>query len=146
MIRLVVMFTLCAVACTNVDGADGGASSSSGTVASSSSATPSSSAAPSSSLTSSNTACTFNADCVSYERCECTEVDGCMCKVGARGTGRNGIDTCTDGNDCESSLCVEGPSSEYYCSGPCMSAMDCTGQLPRCIDVATLGRICARQP
>ena len=88
--------------------------------------------------------CTFNSDCVATARCECSMAAGCACRTGIRGTGRNGLDTCTDGNDCASALCVEGPSSVYYCSDACSSDTGCTGPLPRCIDVAFIGRICAR--
>lgn len=97
---------------------------------------------------STNKNCTFNADCIASERCECTESAGCFCKVGARGTGKAGIDTCTDGNDCESALCLEGPKYQksYYCSGPCSSAADCTKMLPVCSNIAFVGKICIRDP
>lgn len=88
--------------------------------------------------------CTFNSDCVATARCECSEAAGCACQSGIRGTGRNGLDTCTDGNDCASALCVEGPSNVYYCSDACSSDTGCTGPLPMCLDVAFIGRICAR--
>ncbi len=88
--------------------------------------------------------CTFNRDCPVAQRCACTDADGCACEVGPRGTGKSGIDTCTTGNDCESSLCVEGPGSVYTCSGECTGAGDCKGSLPKCVDVAGLGKICAR--
>src|SRR5690606_18007756 len=60
--------------------------------------------------------CVFNSDCPADQRCECAD-EMCFCQVGERGTGQNGIDTCTDGNDCGSSVCVEGPASgtEFYC-------------------------------
>jgi len=90
--------------------------------------------------------CTFNRDCVAEARCGCDLMKGCFCELGARGTGRNGVDTCTDGNGCQSSLCVEGPGGMSYCSDACTSASMCTGALPRCIDVALLGKICARAP
>ncbi|MEO6952834.1 MAG: hypothetical protein ABI321_13600 [Polyangia bacterium] len=90
--------------------------------------------------------CTFNSDCVAAARCECSEAAGCACQTGVRGTGRNGVDTCTDGNDCASALCVEGPGSVYYCSDACSSDTGCTGMLPRCLDVTFLGQICARSP
>ena len=50
-----------------------------------------------------------------------------------------------DGNDCESSLCVEGTDG-YYCSGPCTQAADCGPALPLCEDIALLGPICVRMP
>lgn len=92
----------------------------------------------------SGAACVFNDDCPAAERCECDEATGCFCRTGMRGTGVSGVDTCTDGNDCATSLCVEGSDGMFYCSGPCATDMDCGPALPRCIDVATLGRICAR--
>lgn len=89
--------------------------------------------------------CTFNSDCPDAERCACTEADGCACETGARGTGQSGVDTCVDGNDCETSLCVEGPGTDFICSGPCVDDSDCTGQLPVCADITFVGRICIRQ-
>lgn len=88
--------------------------------------------------------CFVNDDCPADQRCECSEEDGCFCAIGVRGTGRNGIDTCATGNDCASSICVEGPSSgtAYYCSDVCETNDDCTGMLPRCI--SGVG-ICARE-
>ncbi len=88
--------------------------------------------------------CTLNRDCVADARCECSEAAGCACRTGVRGTGKNGLDTCTDGNDCASALCVEGPGSVYYCSDECASDTGCTGKLPMCLDVAFIGKICAR--
>ncbi|MCO4763689.1 MAG: hypothetical protein KC502_19410 [Myxococcales bacterium] len=95
---------------------------------------------------SSNKACTFNADCPANERCECSVSAGCFCKVGARGTGKTGKDTCKSGNDCETALCVEGPGSVYYCSGPCKTTADCGGKLPICSSIAFVGQICIRDP
>ena len=88
--------------------------------------------------------CTFNRDCPEDRRCECDELEGCYCRVGERGTGRNGIDTCEDGNDCASSLCVEGPGGVFYCSDECEDDEDCGPNLPICRDIAYLGRICIR--
>lgn len=90
--------------------------------------------------------CTYNRDCVAAARCGCDVTKGCFCELGARGTGVNGVDTCTDGNGCQSSLCVEGPGGVSYCSDECTGAEMCTGALPRCIAVALLGKICARNP
>ncbi|MCA9608217.1 MAG: hypothetical protein KC619_21555, partial [Myxococcales bacterium] len=91
--------------------------------------------------------CSFNRDCAAAARCECDEATGCMCATGTRGTGVNGVDTCTDGNDCASALCVEGPDSvTFYCSDECGTDSDCTGALPRCIDIAFVGRVCVRIP
>ena len=89
--------------------------------------------------------CTFNSDCPCDERCECDESVGCQCLTGTRGTGRAGIDTCSNGNDCESSLCAEGWSGDY-CSGPCESSMECGPRLPVCASIAFIGRICIRHP
>lgn len=92
-------------------------------------------------------ACAFNSDCIAAERCECSEEDGCACTPGDRGEGVNGVTECTDGNDCASSVCVEGPdSTTFYCSGECADDDDCTGMLPRCLDIAFVGMICARIP
>lgn len=92
-------------------------------------------------------ACVFNRECADNERCECSEEDGCFCVVGARGTGVNGVDTCTSGNECSSSLCVEGPSEEngvFYCSDECNDDVDCPTTLPICSDIAFIGKICVR--
>lgn len=91
--------------------------------------------------------CTFNWDCQAALRCECTEADGCSCKTGTRGTGRNGIDPCTSGNTCASSVCIEGPpDSGSFCSDECASAADCVGPLPLCQSIAFVGTICVRTP
>lgn len=99
-------------------------------------------------VASSNANCTFNSDCIAAERCECDEVKGCSCKIGPRGTGKSGVDACTDSNDCETALCVEGPPSDgkFYCSGPCSSASDCKGKLPICSNIAFVGKVCIRDP
>lgn len=90
--------------------------------------------------------CVLNRDCVSAERCECNEPTGCRCAPGARGTGRAGVDRCASGDDCETSLCVEANGGVSLCSAPCNSASECPPALPRCLNVATLGRFCARDP
>jgi hypothetical protein len=91
--------------------------------------------------------CSFNRDCKAALRCECVEPDPCTCKAGTRGTGRNGIDACNDGNACASSLCVEGPTGTgSFCSDECKTSADCTGKLPLCSDIAFVGRICIRTP
>ena len=90
--------------------------------------------------------CTFNEDCIDEERCECDLHEGCFCRVGPRGEGRSGVDTCEDGNDCETALCVEGPEDVYYCSGPCSGPEDCGPALPICSNIAFLGQICIRDP
>ena len=90
--------------------------------------------------------CSFNRECAAAARCECDEVTGCMCVTGARGTGRNGVDPCTTGDDCASAVCVEGSDGTFYCSGECATEADCGAALPRCIDIAFVGRICARTP
>lgn len=94
---------------------------------------------------SSEAPCTFNRDCIEAERCECDEATGCFCRRGARGDGQSGVDACVDGNGCESSLCVEGPGGDYYCSGECVDAGDCGPMLPVCADIAFLGRVCVRE-
>ncbi|MEO7096796.1 MAG: hypothetical protein ABI175_26290 [Polyangiales bacterium] len=89
--------------------------------------------------------CTFNRECPPTDRCECIDFD-CRCRPGARGRGKNGVDTCTTGEDCASSLCAEGSDGKSYCSDECTSDATCGPALPRCIDVAGLGKICARAP
>ncbi|MEO7110294.1 MAG: hypothetical protein ABI183_07660, partial [Polyangiaceae bacterium] len=84
--------------------------------------------------------------CPASQRCECSEATGCDCEDGARGTGKNGIDSCTTGDDCASSLCVEGPSGTNVCSDQCTDAAGCTGSLPLCDAIAGIGMICVRQP
>lgn len=86
--------------------------------------------------------CAFNRDCADAERCDCT-TSGCLCAVGPRGKGKSGVDPCASALDCASGVCVDGPSG-MVCSGPCDEG--CTGLLPRCVDVAGLGSICARTP
>lgn len=90
-------------------------------------------------------ACTFNRECAATDRCECIDFT-CTCRNGARGSGKNGVDVCTSGNDCASSVCVEGSDGKDYCSDECVTATDCGGKLPRCLDVTGLGRICVRAP
>jgi hypothetical protein len=89
--------------------------------------------------------CTFNRECPCDERCDCDINTGCFCLTGPRGTGKSGIDSCDGGNQCESSLCVEGNGS-YYCSGECTTTAQCASKLPICADVAFIGRICIRNP
>ncbi|MCA9600830.1 MAG: hypothetical protein R3A78_04745 [Polyangiales bacterium] len=91
--------------------------------------------------------CIFNRDCSSNRRCECTDADGCWCEVGARGTGSVGVTPCTSGNDCASSLCVEGPlGSPTLCSDECTTSNDCAGDLPICATIGFIGQICVRTP
>ena len=91
--------------------------------------------------------CSFNWDCQSALRCECNEATGCACKVGPRGTGRNGIDPCTTGNACASAVCVEGPTDAgFFCSDECGTSADCVGKLPVCTTISFVGRICIRAP
>lgn len=88
--------------------------------------------------------CTFNRECQANLRCECTEADGCECKVGVRGTGQNGVTQCDSGNQCASSLCVEGQAKTFYCSDECKTGADCKPNLPQCSSVAFIGKICIR--
>lgn len=93
------------------------------------------------------TVCSFNRDCHATLRCECDQTARCACKPGARGTGRNGIDACTSGDACASSVCVEGPpDAGSFCSDECLTSAQCTGMLPLCSDIAFVGRICIRTP
>jgi hypothetical protein len=40
---------------------------------------------------------------------------------------------------------VEGPTKGvFYCSDECMNAMQCTGMLPKCTNIALVGMICVR--
>ena len=89
-------------------------------------------------------ACAFNSECPADQRCECIDFD-CLCRPGARGTGCPGVDACTVGEDCASSVCAEGSGTTYYCSGACVTDADCGPALPTCSDVAFVGRICIRQ-
>ncbi len=91
-------------------------------------------------------ACSFNRDCIAAERCECDETLGCRCVPGARGTGRAGLDRCASGNDCASALCVEGTGGAMLCSDACTAAAECPAALPRCVNIASVGRFCARDP
>ena len=142
----VVAFTACSSTSDPPAAGDAGASSSSSSSSSSSGGSSGSSGAGDGG--GSGKACAFNRECPSAERCECSESAGCVCKTGPRGTGKNGVDTCKDGNDCESSLCVEGPASgtAFYCSDECTTAAQCKGALPVCADIALVGRICVRTP
>ncbi|MBX3192211.1 MAG: hypothetical protein KF819_34800 [Labilithrix sp.] len=89
--------------------------------------------------------CSFNRDCQLALRCACDESAGCACSAGTRGTGKNGVDPCKDGNDCESAVCVEGPADAgYFCSDECATSADCVGKLPQCTTIAFVGRICIR--
>jgi hypothetical protein len=111
---------------------------------SSSPAPPSAPADASSEGGGSHAVCSFNRDCPADERCACDVATGCFCEIGARGTGKSGVDACTTGNDCASSVCVEGPGGAYVCSGECATNADCGGSLPVCGDIAFVGRICVR--
>jgi hypothetical protein len=93
--------------------------------------------------------CSFNRECPADQRCACSETDGCACADGARGTGRSGVDTCTSGDDCASSLCIESNETQagggvFYCSDECATHDDCTGALPVCMDIVYVGRVCVR--
>lgn len=92
--------------------------------------------------------CLLNYDCQLALRCECDESAGtCQCKAGARGTGQNGVDPCTSGENCQSALCIEGPpDAGSFCSDECATSDDCGGKLPLCLDVAFVGRVCVRTP
>ena len=88
--------------------------------------------------------CTFNSDCPDVTRCSCSEASGCACVVGARGTGVACVDACVTGDDCASSVCLQGPGDALVCSGPCVDNSTCHDKLPQCADVALVGRICVR--
>ncbi len=89
--------------------------------------------------------CALNRECSAAQRCECDEATGCFCTTGPRGAGTLG-DPCTDGNDCASSVCVEGADGAFYCSIAGADASDCADPLPRCVDVSFVGSICVRVP
>ncbi len=89
--------------------------------------------------------CGFNADCGAGLRCGC-EGGFCACELGERGIGQNGVDVCVDENDCGSALCVEDSQGTFTCSDECDDDGDCGPRLPRCLDVAFVGRICVRAP
>jgi hypothetical protein len=87
-------------------------------------------------------ACDFNRECPEDSFCDSDACDeGCFCAVGPRGTGELG-DACVSGNECASSICLEGPGDVLMCSVECEDDGDCAAPLPRCI---ALG-ICARMP
>ncbi len=90
-------------------------------------------------------ACSFNDDCPADQRCACSNGD-CACEVGPRGTGVSGVTACTDGNDCASALCIEGPGNDLVCSSACENSTDCPPTLPRCLSVPFVGSFCARDP
>jgi hypothetical protein len=94
----------------------------------------------------SHAVCAFNRECPATERCACDVSTGCFCETGPRGTGVNGVDPCVTGNDCASSVCVEGPGGAYVCSGECTGNADCGGKLPVCSNIAFVGKICVRTP
>jgi hypothetical protein len=89
--------------------------------------------------------CSFNDDCLADERCQCAG-GACACLVGVRGAGVAGVTACASGDDCASGLCLEGPGGGFLCSAPCRVSAECPAALPRCVDVAFVGRICARDP
>lgn len=86
--------------------------------------------------------CVWNDECPPDQRCACTG-DRCACESGPRGKGKVGVDACTTGLECESGVCVDGPD-RALCSGRCDAG--CGGGLPRCVDVASVGRLCVREP
>ena len=91
------------------------------------------------------TDCVFNYECQLALRCECDQ-GTCTCQPGARGTGKNGVDKCDGGEQCASSLCVEGPGDAgvFYCSDEFESNADCKGMLPKCTSISFIGEICVR--
>lgn len=93
------------------------------------------------------TECFFNSDCKKALRCQCDDYE-CTCKAGVRGTGTVGATTCTSGEDCASSLCIDGPAvGQSVCSGACKTAADCGGLLPRCVEISPFpSKICVRTP
>jgi hypothetical protein len=82
--------------------------------------------------------CFSNDDCPEGTRCH-SEGEDVYCEPGPRGTGAAGT-VCTNEDDCESSLCVEGTDT-FRCSKTCTSPTDCPPELPRCL--GGIG-ICAR--
>jgi hypothetical protein len=89
--------------------------------------------------------CSLNRECAANARCQCASGD-CRCMEGPRGTGRSGVARCTSGDDCESSLCVDG-NNGMLCSDACTSNADCPPALPRCITLGALSlSLCARDP
>lgn len=89
--------------------------------------------------------CAFNRECPGTMRCECDEATGCSCAPGDRGEGTIG-DSCATGNECASSVCLEGPGDALMCSEECAGPSDCRAPLPVCADIAFVGRICVRMP
>jgi hypothetical protein len=92
------------------------------------------------------TECAFNRECQLALRCHDNGVSF-TCSVGARGMGRLGIDRCDSGDQCASSVCLEGPDGGDFCSDECADPTECAGVLPRCIAVSFFpAKICVRQP
>jgi hypothetical protein len=94
--------------------------------------------------------CSFNHNCKLALRCECdedapAEEPLCACRPGERGTMKLGESPCTDGNDCESSLCLDGPNDVSTCSDECDTKEDCPANLPVCIAVTGVGKFCKRE-
>lgn len=89
--------------------------------------------------------CSLNRDCPASARCTCADGD-CRCMEGARGVGVSGETRCSTGDDCASSLCVDG-NNGMLCSDGCTSNDDCPPALPRCITIGALSlSLCARDP
>ena len=92
------------------------------------------------------TECAFNRECQLALRCHDNGVSF-TCSTGTRGTGRLGIDPCDSGDQCASSVCLEGPDGGDFCSDECADPSECAGVLPRCIAVSFFpAKICVRQP
>lgn len=84
--------------------------------------------------------CVFNDECQADHRC--SETTG-KCELGARGTGKAGVTTCTDGFACESGMCIDGNTGKL-CTKGCTADKDCPAKLPRCILIAFLNaKVCS---
>ncbi len=84
--------------------------------------------------------CFSNDDCPEGTRCHAASEKEVYCEPGARGTVAPG-GMCTDGDDCDSALCVDGTDT-MRCSRTCTDSNQCPVELPRCL--GGIG-ICARE-
>jgi hypothetical protein len=86
--------------------------------------------------------CFFNRECKAALRCVCPNGVDCSCQPGTRGTGELGA-PCDAGDQCSSSVCVEGPGVDYFCTDECAGNANCMDPLPKCIAFGGFG-FCAR--
>ena len=82
--------------------------------------------------------CFSNFDCnKATDRCDNVGTENmplACCVPGARGTSKPG-DACTDSNECESGVCIEG-NGKQLCSGTCKDKTDCPDGMKDCKHIA----------